>query len=116
MTTVILKPHKEESLKRFHPWVFSGAIARIVLDASHKAAEPVEGELVAVHSAADEILGVGHWQIGSIAVRILAFGVEHLPADFWTQRIRAAYQMRVALGLVRPDNDTFRLIHGEGFY
>ena len=114
MTTVILKPHKEESLKRFHPWVFSGAIARIVLDASHKASEPEEGELVSVHSAAGEILGVGHWQIGSIAVRILAFGVEHLPADFWTQRIRAAYQMRVALGLVRPDNNTYRLIHGEG--
>ena len=114
MTTIYLKPHKEESLKRFHPWVFSGAIARIVLDATHHAAEPEEGELVCVRSAANDILGVGHWQIGSIAVRILAFGVDELPADFWEQRIRAAYQMRVALGLVRPDNDTFRLIHGEG--
>ena len=125
MTTIYLKPHKEESLKRFHPWVFSGAIARIVLDATHHAAEPEEGELVSVRSAANDILGVGHWQIGSIAVRILAFGVDELPADFWTQRIRAAYQMRVALGLVsqqpgrtcnsqQPYNNTYRLIHGEG--
>jgi 23S rRNA G2069 N7-methylase RlmK/C1962 C5-methylase RlmI len=100
MTSVILKPHKEESLKRFHPWVFSGAIARIVLDADHTASEPEEGELVCVRSAANETLGVGHWQIGSIAVRILAFGVDQLPADFWQPRIRTAYHMRVALGLV----------------
>lgn len=114
MTTVYLKPHKEESLRRFHPWVFSGAIARIVLDAAHKSSAPEEGELVCVRSSADEILGVGHWQIGSIAVRILAFGVEELPADFWRERIRAAYQMREMLGLIRPDNNTFRLVHGEG--
>ena len=101
MTTVYLKPHKEESLKRFHPWVFSGAIAKVVLDASHKASEPQEGELVCVRSAANEVLGVGHWQIGSIAVRILAFGREELPAGFWNERIRAAYKMRESLGLVR---------------
>ena len=114
MTTIYLKPHKEESLKRFHPWVFSGAIARVVLDAVHKASEPEEGEVVAVFSAANEILGVGHWQIGSIAVRILAFGVAELPDNFWSERIRAAYQMREAIGLIQPDNNTFRLIHGEG--
>ncbi|MBQ9602403.1 MAG: class I SAM-dependent rRNA methyltransferase [Paludibacteraceae bacterium] len=114
MTTIILKPHKEESLKRFHPWVFSGAIARIVLDAAHKAAAPEEGELVCVESANGETLGVGHWQVGSIAVRILEFGVAELPADFWEQRVRAAYQVRASLGLVRKDNDTFRLVHGEG--
>ena len=114
MTTIYLKPHKEESLKRFHPWVFSGAIARVVLDAAHRASEPEEGEVVAVFSAANEILGVGHWQIGSIAVRILAFGVAELPDNFWSERIRAAYQMREAIGLIRPDNNTFRLIHGEG--
>ena len=114
MTTVYLKPHKEESLKRFHPWVFSGALAKVVLDASHKASEPQEGELVCVRSAANEVLGVGHWQIGSIAVRILAFGLEELPAGFWNERIRAAYQVRNAIGLIRPDNNTFRLIHGEG--
>lgn len=123
MTTVILKPHKEESLKRFHPWVFSGAIARVVLDAAHQAAAPEEGELVCVRSAANEPLGIGHWQVGSIAVRILAFGVETLPTDFWNERIRAAYQVRESIGLVRctkdnvqctKANDTYRLIHGEG--
>ena len=114
MTTIYLKPKKEESLKRFHPWVFSGAIARVVLDAAHKGEAPEEGELVAVRSAANEILGVGHWQIGSIAVRILAFGVETLPAGFWRERIRAAYQMREAIGLIQKENNTFRLIHGEG--
>jgi 23S rRNA (cytosine1962-C5)-methyltransferase len=114
MTTIILKPHKEESLKRFHPWVFSGAIARIVLDAAHKAAAPEEGELVRVESANSETLGVGHWQVGSIAVRILEFGLAELPADFWEQRVRAAYQVRESLGLVRKDNNTFRLVHGEG--
>lgn len=114
MTTIILKPKKEESLKRFHPWVFSGAIARVLLDASHKGDAPVEGELVCVRSSANEILGIGHWQVGSIAVRILAFGVEQLPSDFWCGRIRAAYKVREAIGLIRPDNNTFRLIHGEG--
>lgn len=114
MTGIYLKPHKEESLKRFHPWIFSGAIARVVLDASHKAAAPEEGELVCVYSADKEVLGVGHWQVGSIAVRILAFGVEELPKEFWKERIRAAYEVRNAIGLIRPDNNTFRLIHGEG--
>ena len=114
MTTIYLKPKKEESLKRFHPWVFSGAIARVVLDAKHQGDAPEEGELVCVRSAANEVLGVGHWQVGSIAVRILAFGVEELPKDFWAERIRAAYQVREAIGLIRPDNNTFRLIHGEG--
>ena len=114
MTTVYLKPHKEESLKRFHPWVFSGAISRVVLDATHEGSAPVEGELVCVRSSANEALGVGHWQVGSIAVRILVFGVEKLPVDFWNERIRAAYRVREAIGLIRPDNNTFRLIHGEG--
>lgn len=114
MTEIFLKSHKEESLKRFHPWVFSGAIARIVLDAEHKTSEPEEGELVCVKSAANEVLGIGHWQIGSIAVRILAFGIAELPADFWNERIKAAYKVREAIGLITPDNNTFRLIHGEG--
>ena len=114
MTTIFLKPHKEESLKRFHPWVFSGAISKVVLDAKHQGDAPVEGELVTVRSAANEVLGVGHWQVGSIAVRILAFGVEELPEGFWSERIRAAYQVRLSIGLIRPDNNTFRLIHGEG--
>ena len=116
MTTVILKPKKEESLRRFHPWVFSGAIGKIVLDATHRANIPEEGELVCVRSAENEVLGVGHWQVGSIAVRILAFGVEVLPKGFWNERIRAAYKMREAIGLVSHPfmNNTFRLVHGEG--
>ena len=123
MTEIILKSHKEESLKRFHPWVFSGAIARVIIDASHHSSAPEEGELVCVRSAANETLGVGHWQVGSIAVRILAFGVDKLPEDFWKERIREAYKMREAIGLIRTEespvtanrkNDTFRLIHGEG--
>ena len=114
MTTVILKPHKEESLLRFHPWVFSGAIARVVLDAKHKGDVPEEGELVCVQSSTSNVLGVGHWQVGSIAVRILSFGSDSLPADFWRTRIRAAYKVREAIGLVRKDNNTFRLVHGEG--
>ena len=114
MTTIYLKPHKEESLLRFHPWVFSGAIARVVLDAKHKGDAPEEGELVCVQSSTSNVLGVGHWQVGSIAVRILSFGTDSLPADFWRTRIRAAYKVRESLGLVRKDNNTFRLVHGEG--
>jgi 23S rRNA (cytosine1962-C5)-methyltransferase len=125
MTTVFLKPHKEESLKRFHPWVFSGAIAKIVESRKTKveSSSLQEGELVCVRSAANEVLGVGHWQIGSIAVRILAFGEETLPKDFWKERIRAAYEVRKSIGLVQctkddvqctKANDTYRLVHGEG--
>ena len=117
MTTIYLKPKKEESLKRFHPWVFSGAIARVVLDAKHQGDAPEEGEVVSVRSAANEVLGVGHWQVGSIAVRILTFGTEELPRDFWNERIRAAYEMRKSVGLVQVEsqkskdksyNDTYR--------
>lgn len=121
MTTVYLKPHKEESLLRFHPWVFSGAIRSIQLDADYPHAQPQEGEVVKVLDSNGKILGVGHYQIGSIAVRILAFGVGELPADFWQERICAAYEVRRALGLISPlsnnhypINNTYRLIHGEG--
>lgn len=114
MTTVILKPHKEESLKRFHPWVFSGAIARVILDEHHQGDEPQEGELVCVQTITCDVMGVGHWQVGSIAVRILAFGVDKLPKDFWGERIRKAYKMRDSIGLIQPSGNTFRLIHGEG--
>ena len=135
MTTVYLKPHKEESLLRFHPWVFSGAIRSIQLDADYPHAQPQEGEVVQVRDSNGKILGVGHYQIGSIAVRILAFGVGELPADFWRERIRAAYEVRRSLGLITPisdnrspisdpqspisdtrypPNNTYRLVHGEG--
>ncbi len=128
MTTVYLKPHKEESLLRFHPWVFSGAIRSIQLDADYPHAQPQEGEVVKVLDSNGKILGVGHYQIGSIAVRILAFGVGELPTDFWQERIRAAYEVRRSLGLITPISDTqspisdtrypinntYRLVHGEG--
>ena len=114
MTTVYLKPHKEESLLRFHPWVFSGAIRSIQLDADYPHAQPQEGEVVQVRDSNGQILGVGHYQIGSIAVRILAFGVGELPHDFWQERICAAYEVRRSLGLVSEVNNTYRLVHGEG--
>ena len=114
MTTIILKPKKEEAALRFHPWVFSGAIQKIVLDKNYPYSEPQEGELVKIVDSNGKILGVGHYQIGSIAVRILAFGTDTLPADFFEQRIRAAYQMRQSINLIRDDNNTYRLIHGEG--
>ena len=114
MNIIILKPHKEESVLRFHPWVFSGAIGKIILDKSYPHNEPQEGEIVQVADHAGKVLAAGHWQIGSIAVRILAFGVEKLPHTFWHDRITAAWQLRQSLGLVRADNNTFRLVHGEG--
>ncbi len=114
MTTIQLKPHKEESLLRFHPWIFSGAIHRIILDKNYPHSEPQEGELVKIIDFNGRTLGVGHYQIGSIAVRMLAFGVEQLPSDFWHERIAAAYQLRKDIGLISPDNNTYRLIHGEG--
>lgn len=107
MKTIKLKPRKEESILRHHPWVFSGAIARMPEDIE-------EGELVKVESAAGRILGCGHYQIGSIAVRLLQFGEEDLPADFFRQRLSSAYTLRQTLGLIRDDNDCFRLVHGEG--
>jgi len=105
---IILKPKKEESLLRFHPWVFSGAIASIQ-------GKPVEGDLVEVYSADNRFLGIGHYQIGSIAVRILSFQPTAIDADFWKEKIRAAYEMRRALGLTgTTTHNTCRLIHGEG--
>lgn len=107
MKSVILKPHKEESLLRFHPWVFSGAIARFD-------EEPEEGELVVVRDCKNHVLGVGHNQIGSIAVRILEFGVETLSENFWRERLQKSYVLRKSLGLVSTENNAYRLVHGEG--
>jgi 23S rRNA (cytosine1962-C5)-methyltransferase len=105
---IFLKPKKEESLLRFHPWVFSGAIASID-------GQPEEGALVEVYSAGKTFLGIGHYQIGSIAVRILSFHPAVIDKAFWADKIRAAYTLRRALGLAEAaDNNTFRLIHGEG--
>ncbi|MDH6533727.1 class I SAM-dependent rRNA methyltransferase [Parabacteroides sp. 52] len=107
-TKVFLRPKKEESLLRFHPWVFSGAIQSIE-------GKPEEGDLVEVYGSNNRFLAVGHYQIGSIAVRILSFRPITIDASFWTERIRTAYNLRQALGLAGVENNnTYRLIHGEG--
>lgn len=105
---VYLKPGKEESLKRFHPWVFSGAIARVE-------GEPEEGEVVDVYTSNKEFIACGHFQIGSIAVRVLSFVPQEINHDFWVGKLRVAKDLRIALGLIgNPLNNTYRLVHGEG--
>mgnify|MGYP000124557000 FL=1 len=105
---VFLKPKKEESLLRFHPWVFSGAIQTIE-------GEPEEGDLVEVYGTNGRFLGIGHYQIGSIAVRILSFKPVTIDAAFWEERIRIAYTLRQTLELAGVENNnTYRLVHGEG--
>lgn len=113
MITVILKYKKEESLKRFHPWVFSGAIERIE-DAFGDEVQPEEGDWVRVVSQKGEFLAIGQYQIGSIAVRIFTFVEEEFDDDFFLRRLQSAYDLRRTLGLIRPDNNAFRLVHGEG--
>lgn len=105
---VYLKPGKEKSLKRFHPWVFSGAIARVE-------GEPEEGEIVDVYTSKKEFIACGHFQIGSIAVRVLSFVQETIDHAFWVRKLSIAKDLRVALGLIgNPQNNTYRLVHGEG--
>lgn len=105
---VYLKLGKEESLKRFHPWVFSGAIARVE-------GEPEEGEIVDVYTSKKEFIACGHFQIGSIAVRVLSFVQETIDHEFWVRKLAVAKDLRVALGLIgNPQNNTYRLVHGEG--
>lgn len=105
---VYLKSGKEESLKRFHPWVFSGAIARIE-------GEPEEGEIVDVYTSKKEFIARGHFQIGSIAVRVLTFQQENIDHDFWKHKLEVAYDLRRSLNLAgNPTNNTYRLVHGEG--
>ena len=114
MIKVILKRGREDSLLRFHPWVFSGAIAEIKGD-------PAEGDIVAVHSSDGGQLAYGHYQIGSIAVRVLSFDDAALHPDFWEDMIARALAVRVACGLhVVPERsegsstNCYRLVHGEG--
>lgn len=105
---VYLKRGKEESLKRFHPWIFSGAI--------HHADKGIEeGEIVRVITADGEFIAVGHYQIGSIAVRVLSFHDECIDISFWRASLESALQMRIAVGIADcPQNNTYRLVHGEG--
>lgn len=105
---VFLKPKKEESLLRFHPWVFSGAIQTID-------GQPEEGDVVEVYGANNRFLAIGHYQIGSIAVRVLSFKPMEIDQAFWENRIRIAYSLRQTLGLTASErNNTYRLVHGEG--
>ncbi len=108
MIKVILKRGREESLRRFHPWVFSGAIAEIQ-------GNPLEGDVVSVHASDGEFLAYGHYQIGSIAVRVLSFDESALRADFWEEMLARALEVRVACGLHGSDDtNCYRLVHGEG--
>lgn len=105
---IYLKKGKEESLKRFHPWIFSGAIQR-----SDDNIE--EGEIVKVMSSNGSFLAVGHFQIGSIAVRVLSFRDIVIDDDFWVSRLQSALDVRTSLGIAdNAENNTFRLVHGEG--
>ena len=108
MNKVYLKPKKEESLLRFHPWVFSGAIARIE-------GNPEEGEVVEVYTSDKQYIASGHYQIGSIAVRVLTFKKEEINHDFWVRRLTVARNLRQALRLIGTENNNAcRLVHGEG--
>lgn len=105
---VYLKAGKEESLLRFHPWVFSGAIARIE-------GEPEEGEVVDVYTSKNAFIARGHYQIGSITVRVLTFADEPIDHAYWVRRLEVAKDLRRSLHLIgHPQNNTYRLVHGEG--
>lgn len=109
MNKVFLKKGREDSIRRFHPWIFSGAIASVE-------GEPSEGEVVSVFSAGGDLLGCGHWQIGSIAVRLLSFTSGTISDTFWEEKLGKCLEMRKALGLAREGSNTdcYRLVHGEG--
>ncbi len=104
---ITLRKGKDESLQRYHPWVFSGAISSLPESIE-------EGDIVIVKSFEGKVIGVGHYQIGSIAVRILEFGVSSLSDNFIQDRLNTAYELRNSLNLIRKDNNCFRLVHGEG--
>lgn len=105
--TIVLKRGKADSLRRFHPWVFSGAIQSLPHNLK-------EGEIVRVEDASSQFLAVGHYQIGSIAIRILSFEDIVVDDTFWDDRLSEALMLRRALNLLRADNNIFRLVHGEG--
>ncbi len=108
MKTIYLNKGKDESLRRYHPWVFSGAVKQI--DGKLN-----EGDTVRVVTSDGSFVAVGHWQIGSIAVRVLSFMDEAIDYAFWGRRLRSAYDMRLAIGVAgKSNNGTYRLVHGEG--
>ncbi|MDR0712013.1 MAG: class I SAM-dependent rRNA methyltransferase [Prevotellaceae bacterium] len=102
---IFLKPGKEEALLRYHPWVFSGAIQRAD-------GRPEEGDVVEVYSSTGQLLGVGHAQVGSIAVRMLSFEAQKIGADFWQQKLQNAYNLRKKT-VISEATGCYRLVHGE---
>ena len=104
---IILKPKKEESLKRFHPWIFSGAVAQ-------KDTTLSEGDVVNVYTANDQFIAVGHYQIGSIEVRVLSFIETPIDQSFWQEKLSIAYNLRKSINVVSDTNNAYRLVHGEG--
>ena len=107
-TKIVLKSGKDQTLKRFHPWVFSGAIKKVY-------GQLAEGDLVVVYSNKDEFLGVGHYQVGSIAVRIVSFTETEPDYNFWKNKIQKAWEYRQSLGFGKDTaTNVFRLIHAEG--
>ena len=108
MIKIILKKGRESSLRRFHPWVFSGAVGQI-------AGNPAEGDIVAVHASDGSFLAVGHYQVGSIAVRVLSFDTSALMPDFYENALARALEVRKAVGLdTTGGSGCYRLVHGEG--
>ena len=108
--SIYLKKGKEESLNRFHPWIFSGAI-------HHMDDNIEEGEFVNIFTASNEFIAVGHYQIGSIAIRVLTFSKVEISYDFWCDRLSSALKMRQNVGITDNNvNNTYRLVHGEGDY
>ena len=110
MNKIYLKPKKEENVLRFHPWIFSGAIHSV-------SGRPQESDLVRVVGYDGTFLAIGHYQIGSIMVRVLTFEREEIDLAFFKKRLRAAYDVRQSVGLIDKEyNNTYRLVHGEGDY
>ena len=108
MKKLYLKRGKEESLLRFHPWVFSGAILQADEDLK-------DGDLVRVFTNQGDFIAVGHFQKGSIAVRVLSFRDVEIDAEFWASRLASALEVRQSIGIAdNPQNNTYRLVHGEG--
>ena len=108
MKNLQLKWNKEDSLLRFHPWVFSGAIQKLDDGIA-------EGEVVRVVTSKGDFIAVGHYQQGSIAVRVLSFREVEINDEFWYSRLESALKMRIAIGIAdNPQNNTYRLVHGEG--
>lgn len=106
--SIYLKKGKEESLNRFHPWIFSGAIR-------HMDEGIEEGEIVNVYTYSNDFIAVGHYQIGSITVRVLSFSNIEINHDYWCKRLEAAFKMRQSIGIADSlENNTYRLVHGEG--